>query len=274
MNQVPTRGNHWQHITLAADTGPTLGTRIFLGGMFLSALAGFVDVVLIDALAVPVSHMTGSMAKMSISLTESRLGDFRQIFLIVASFLAGTILSTSILGKKTAKSTSRFGLMLCAQGIVLALAAADITNDGDWGLLLAALACGMQNAMSNAYCGLSIKTTHVTGMITDIGILLGCLIRDRRSDLRRLSLLTSLLLGFVGGGIAADSIFMQYGLDALWLVSFASGAAGLSYWIYRCAESSHVRPFVCVENPQCPYPPRQLEPRTPLLKLVPCNMAA
>ncbi len=254
MSQSPKPVDRNTSLSHATNAHNELGPRIFLGGIFLSALAGFIDVTLINALQTPVSHLTGSVAKMSISLTEARLSDFQQIFLVVASFLAGTIISSAVLGKLSGKKTANFGLMLFIQGFILGLAAADLSRGGHAGLLLAALACGIQNAMSHAYCGLSLKTTHVTGMITDIGILLGNWIRDRQSDLRKLALLTALILGFVFGGSCAAMIYSQYRLDALWLASFSSATIGFSYWLYRFAQHSHVRPFVCIDNPQCPYP--------------------
>ncbi|RKP49040.1 YoaK family protein [Trinickia fusca] len=84
---------------------------------------------------------------------------------------------------------------------------------------------GLQNAMITKISKAEIRTTHVTGLVTDIGIELGKLfywngppdnpMRDRmplvRSDRQRLALLASLLLAFFCGGLAGAVGFKHMG---------------------------------------------------------------
>jgi uncharacterized membrane protein YoaK (UPF0700 family) len=53
-----------------------------------------------------------------------------------------------------------------------------------------AIACGMQNAMTTRYSGAVLRTTHLTGMVTDVGLLIGHMARSDRDfhDLWKLTL--------------------------------------------------------------------------------------
>ncbi|HDR9388991.1 TPA: DUF1275 domain-containing protein, partial [Burkholderia multivorans] len=79
---------------------------------------------------------------------------------------------------------------------------------------------GLQNAMITKISKAEIRTTHVTGLVTDIGIELGKLLywnlgtthRDLvRADRQKLLLLGSLLLSFLVGGLAGAVGFRHVG---------------------------------------------------------------
>jgi uncharacterized membrane protein YoaK (UPF0700 family) len=84
---------------------------------------------------------------------------------------------------------------------------------------------GLQNAMITKISKAEIRTTHVTGLVTDIGIELGKLfywnfgaVTDRgnrvRADRGRLRLLASLLGMFFAGGLAGAFGFKKIGFVA------------------------------------------------------------
>jgi uncharacterized membrane protein YoaK (UPF0700 family) len=81
---------------------------------------------------------------------------------------------------------------------------------------------GLQNALVTKISRAEIRTTHVTGLVTDIGIELGKLCYWNRAadtapvtaDHRRLALLGSLLAMFLAGGVAGAFGFQQLGFAA------------------------------------------------------------
>jgi len=86
---------------------------------------------------------------------------------------------------------------------------------------------GLQNAMITKISKAEIRTTHVTGLVTDIGIELGKLIywngpladsvrygSPVLADRRRLALLASLLAAFFGGALAGAIGFKHMGFVA------------------------------------------------------------
>lgn len=87
--------------------------------------------------------------------------------------------------------------------------------------------------MASSYYGLVIRTTHVTGLVTDIGVMLGQWIRHRRVRAWKLFLLVSILGGFVCGGIAGAVAYAWLGVLALSFASAACLAAGIAYIAWR-----------------------------------------
>jgi uncharacterized membrane protein YoaK (UPF0700 family) len=81
---------------------------------------------------------------------------------------------------------------------------------------------GLQNAIVTKASRAEIRTTHVTGLVTDIGIELGKLAYWNRdsiagrvtADRQRLALLSSLLAMFLCGGIAGAFGFKYLGFIA------------------------------------------------------------
>lgn len=84
---------------------------------------------------------------------------------------------------------------------------------------------GLQNAIITKLSGARIRTTHVTGLVTDMGIELGKLFYwnaarhdpDKpfvRADRRKLKLLASLVALFFVGGVAGAIGFKHLGFAA------------------------------------------------------------
>jgi uncharacterized membrane protein YoaK (UPF0700 family) len=82
---------------------------------------------------------------------------------------------------------------------------------------------GLQNAIVSKASRSEIRTTHVTGLVTDLGIELGKLLYWNRdhgadgrvtADRRRLTLLASLLAMFLAGGLAGAFGFQWLGFSA------------------------------------------------------------
>ncbi len=62
------------------------------------------------------------------------------------------------------------------------------------------MAAGLQNGLATSYSGAVVRTTHLTGIATDLGILVGHTIYGEPPDWARLQLLASLFAGFLLGG--------------------------------------------------------------------------
>lgn len=96
--------------------------------------------------------------------------------------------------------------------------------------MLAATACGLQNAMSSSYCGLMIRTTHVSGIVTDLGVMLGHWLRHRRIVAWKLRFLLALLFSFGGGGFVGASLDLVYGPVCLLLPAATSILGGAFFF--------------------------------------------
>lgn len=214
---------------------------VFTGGCVLAAVAGFINVCLLGFFTVPVSHMTGAVSLFSIELGRGLSGDTGVVLALVLGFLMGALISGLIIGSGHLMPGRRYGLALILEGVILGIATVFLLMGSGIGVVLAAMACGVQNAMASSYYGLVVRTTHVTGIITDIGVMLGHWIRDRTIQGWKLLLLTSLLGSFFLGGLVAPVAL--HGLGTLALAIPAAGCffAGIGYYVWRHRGPSTIR---------------------------------
>lgn len=226
---------------------------VFVFGGMLAAVAGYVNVVLLEIYHVPVSHMSGAVSRLAIDVTTVNRADLRGALAIFIGFLCGAVLSGLIIGSAQIRPGRRYGIAMLVEGGLLCTATLLLLAQQRIGIPLVAMACGLQNAMASSYYGLIIRTTHVTGMTTDIGVLIGHLIRYRRIELWKLLLLTLLLCSFFTGGLLGGLAFGKIGIAALFLASVSCMSAGLCYYEWR---RRHLHEFV-IDRWGCP-PPEEL----------------
>lgn len=142
-------------------------------------------------------------------------------------------MSGSIIADGQLKLGRRYGVALAFESAALFGAVLLLRQRAIAGEYLAALACGLQNAMATTYSGSAVRTTHMTGMVTDIGIACGHLLRGITVDWFRFKLYGVLLLGFFAGGVTGALGYDRFGYDTLLLPAAISGVTGLAYVVYR-----------------------------------------
>lgn len=206
---------------------------VFFFGALLAGTAGFVNVVLLEIYHVPVSHMSGAVSSMAVVLTAGEGQDFSGALWIFSAFLAGAILSGVVIGSVQVQPGRRYGVAMMIEGGLLTLATWLLMSGRHAGIPVAAMACGLQNGMASSYCGLILRTTHVTGLVTDIGVMLGQWLRFRTIEIWKLLLLVMLLAGFFCGGLLGGWLYARAGIPALSLAAGGILLAGIFYFDWR-----------------------------------------
>ncbi|MDF1629541.1 MAG: YoaK family protein [Alcanivoracaceae bacterium] len=202
---------------------------VFAGAGVLAAIAGYINVVMLGFFSVPVSHMSGAVSRLSGDIALGDMADLILISGIVAGFLAGAMLSGILIGAATLRAGRRYGGVLMLQGVMLAVATWLALDGVSLAVPLAAMACGLQNAMASSYRGLVLRTTHVTGVVTDIGVLIGQRLRRKKIRSWKLWLLLTLLLSFFVGGVAGALTLKAVGMQALGIAALVCFAVGAVY---------------------------------------------
>ncbi|EOD5263233.1 YoaK family protein, partial [Vibrio parahaemolyticus] len=126
----------------------------------------------------------------------------------------------------------RYGVALCIEGSLLLLSLGFLVEGDSYGQYLASAACGLQNAMITTFSGAVVRTTHMTGIITDLGIMIGESLRGRQFDRRKAKLFLFIFFGFLLGGSVGAALFMAYGLYALVFPAILAFGIALIYWAY------------------------------------------
>lgn len=219
--------------TESAGRGSPRLWLVTLGGVMLAAIAGGVNVVVLVSAGVPVTHVTGSITRATADL---ELGDrlhAGEVTAVVMAFGAGAMLSGLILGGQVLKLGRRYGVTMMIEGLLLGAAAWLLAEHRLAAVLLAAGSAGLQNAMASSFNHLILRTTHVTGVLTDLGFLLGRRLRGARVETWRIWLLFGLLGGFVVGGVAGSVAHERLGPGALWVPAGLLLGVGGGYWLWR-----------------------------------------
>jgi len=180
-----------------------------------------------------ISNMTGNTSLLGIALGKGDGGEAAHWILAIAAFVLGTILSGMIVQQSTLKLGRRYGVALTLESLLLFTAIPFLNASSSIGLYLASVAMGLQNGMVSAYSGAIIRTTHVTGILTDLGIGIGHLLRGLPVDVLRLSVCIVVGTTFMLGGAVGTLLFESLREDALLIPAVLTGVCGLSYGAYR-----------------------------------------
>lgn len=198
-------------------------------GLALAFVAGATNAGAFLAVKIYTSHVTGIVSSLADSIVVGEFGLALGAIGAVLSFLLGAIVSTMMINfarRRALRSYYALPLLLEASlFLIFGLIGAQLaTLKGlfiPMTVMLLFFAMGLQNAVITKISGAVIRTTHLTGVITDLGIELGKLFYWNRSrtgegrrvvaDRARLSILSLLCLSFLVGGIAGALGFSHIG---------------------------------------------------------------
>lgn len=167
----------------------------------LSFLAGVINAVGFFGVAHEAfSHVTGISTQLAQAMARAHWMQALHLFGSMLCFFCGAVLSAIIIGKPSLQLGGRYSLVLALESALLLLGMLFLYNKQAEGSYAVMFACGLQNAMVSTYSGAVIRSTHITGIVTDLGIMLGHFLRGEAYESKRSMLLSILLGGFVSGG--------------------------------------------------------------------------
>ena len=205
---------------------------IHLGAFFLAVNAGMINVLgLITVLHQSVSHMTGHISMLAMALVNWEPQHIVYLFLVTLCYVIGSMYSGLILGNSHFQLGRLYGYPLSLVALFILLSWILLPYFPRYGLLWACTAMGVQNAMVSHYKGAIIRTTHLSGVLTDLGLALGYRIRGLDVEPRRVILHVLILLGFFGGGLLASWVYPYLKLNAFLIPVVLSLTLSLTYWV-------------------------------------------
>lgn len=202
------------------------------GAFTLALLAGSVNAVgLLGFQHQSISHLSGTATLLGSSLLGS-LEHSLHLLGILASFLFGAMISGLLLTSTSLKLGRHYDSLLFIEGLLLIIAIYFLNNGSLLGHYFASAACGLQNALASSYSGAIIRTTHVTGIFTDLGILLGSALRGEVFDKRKAMLFLLIISGFILGGFVGGLLYVKFAFMALIVPAIICFLLALAYKIY------------------------------------------
>jgi uncharacterized membrane protein YoaK (UPF0700 family) len=214
-----------------------LPSWVLAGGALLAFIAGIVNTVgFLGVAHESITHLTGTTTLLGIAIGEGDVPNMLHFAAMIGSFLAGAVANGLILKDATLRLGRRYGVVLVAEALLLAGSALALGAGNQAGVYLASAGVGLQNAMFSTYSGAVMRTTHVSGTLTDIGIFFGQWLGGVAINKRHMRLLLTLVIAFFLGATAGTWLFHAFAYGALYVPALATGAIGLVYGIY-----SHLR---------------------------------
>lgn len=219
---------------------------------YLALTGGYVNSAGFVLLGIFTSHVTGNVGRLSIDLARRDVGGALGALLMIGAFLVGAIVASAIIESGAFRSRSHaYGAALALESglliafLVLPEADPELYRLHDSEAALVCCAMGLQNSLVTRLSGAVVRTTHLTGVLTDLGIELARWLRWGRAVLaKRLSvplvlgnverpapakirLLTIIVVGFgVGAFLGAwGAIRLRYGALSIPIVGLALAAS-------------------------------------------------
>lgn len=227
-----------------------------LGGL-LACVAGAVNAGGFLAVGRYTSHMTGIVSSVADNLVLGNLALVIAGLAFVAAFVVGAITTTVLINwARRRRLHAEFALSLMLEALLLLLFGLLGANLNvlvevfvPTTVLLLCFIMGLQNAIITKISSAEIRTTHVTGLLTDFSIELGRLLYWNRvpeanaeyfvrADRDKLRIHTTILLLFLGGGVMGAFAFKTFGFFstvpiALVLMAIAAPPLYLDFQAYR-----------------------------------------
>ena len=195
---------------------------------YLAFIGGYVNSMGLVQLGTVTSHVTGNVAHAALAGVRAGAASVLSPALLVMTFFIGAFAASLLLeSKRIGQTSSRYGVALTFEAAVLV--AFFVSEHAS----LLSFAMGMQNSLVTRLSDAIVRTTHLTGVITDLGIeaarwwywLWHC--SSERPSSAKVALLLTIAGAFTVGALGGTLLALAYGQAAVILpvLALAVGAA-------------------------------------------------
>lgn len=213
---------------------------------YLAAIAGFVNSGGFIMIGSFTSHVTGSIGRLGDDIARGEMAAAVSALLLILAFFGGAVAASLVLERSDhSQPARRYALALLVEAGVLllfvfiaGLSRATHPRILDAQAALLCIAMGMQNSMVTRLSGAVVRTTHLTGVVTDLGIEVARWYRwyqaqlplptrrpsevlPERPAVGRISLLSAVTGSFVAGAVLGATLTLR---ASRWAMCFPAGA--------------------------------------------------
>jgi uncharacterized membrane protein YoaK (UPF0700 family) len=211
------------------------GKLILFGGCSLAFGAAFANTGLVLDTGTSVSHLTGDVARMTMNMAKwspAMTGDLLRVAVATGLFLVGATVAGFVIHHPIIDLARPYGRTITSIGFLFLVAAFCLARFPIVSIGLAAFACGLQNALATHYRGVILRTTHLTGLMTDLGVSVGMLIRGYDVPIWKIRVPVVLMLSFFIGGGSAAYIHLS-GYDSIMIAGTGYVLAGIGWSLWK-----------------------------------------
>lgn len=195
----------------------------------LSMVAGFMNASTALMFAFKTSHYTGNLTQTALSLVEGDYTMVMWLLVLIVSFFFGAVISGALFPVQMFKPRRRYGWLLMLIGVGLFTLTGLKLPDN---LLMSYIAftLGVQNGMFVFYKGIVVRTTHMSGNLTDAGLAVGRFLAGQRKELWKTSFQFLNMLSFMVGVFTGGWLRLYSSFNLLYIGSVLYVALGTYYF--------------------------------------------
>lgn len=239
-------------------------------GVLTAFTAGMVNVASLILFFSFTSNITGHYAILAEEVAKGSWFQVIIVFLWIFLYFAGSFLSNFIVingGRKSAYLTHAIPLILeilciLAVGFYGVLFYKETLKETEFLVALLLFAMGLQNGLTASISNFAVKTTHLTGLTTDLAIHISMFskpeFRDKKNIRDKIKLLSSIAGAYLTGAIIAGTItywfqfkvffYIAFAMMFILLYDFAKIYIGVSLYKRRKLRSKRSDSVLAVEN--------------------------
>lgn len=198
--------------------------------LWLATSAGLLNAIALGAFGFFPSHMTGNTSQLSSEVSTTDYGDIIFFATIILAFVCGAIAArVMVIWGLVTNNRLIFCHILLTEGLVLTAISLYETFHHTFSSNreIVAVLCGLMGLHNSTSTQLSngrVRSTHITGTLTDAGISLASVIvamlrrdysKDTQAQKSQLTTHLTTIFSFLTGGVAGLSLFNYFGFNSM-----------------------------------------------------------
>lgn len=197
----------------------------------LSFISGYANVYGIILIGLTLTHFSGDVSKAAIHFVEHTPFDDHILKIVIglSLFLLGNIFSGFFIGERAFNMKRRYGYVFIGMGFAIFFTYIFFGDSKNFAYILC-FTTGIQNGLFMTYKGILIRTSHLTGSISDLGVYIGYKLRGLKVDNIKIFYYITTILAFFVGGVFSSYLYGKFGEDAIILVPILYFLVGAEYF--------------------------------------------
>lgn len=205
-----------------------LNIKIISWLTFLMFTSGYTNCIALFYCGLPLYHHTGNITNIAIALNNHENEMLPLLIGAILSFFISGVISGMTFYKKHVGFSKTFGIMVIIQSILYIIINFFFTSKTVL-IISTAFIAGAQNALLTRYNGITTRTTHLTGYLTDCSINLGRAIRGDKNAFRYFLFFLINIIAFFIGTLVGVFTVSNISVRAFFLVAIFRMMSGLFY---------------------------------------------
>ena len=189
-----------------------------------------------------VSHVTGFATLFGVDIVNNQFQTAFGVLSVPFFFLLGAIIAGVLIDgpiHRGERPQFDWVMGLSALCLLVVIVVGEFSHSGEFNdslglretyflLALLCLACGLQNGAITSSSGGSVRTTHLTGLTTDLGLGLARIFtfdlkaEKAKKEIRAICLRTGSIFSFVMGSAVGSLVFLNFGYKGFFLPAIIS----------------------------------------------------